>query len=91
MTITVTQLNEIKKLVDGKKVVLGATETVKLLRKKKAAKIWVSKNVRADLLADIKHYAGLSGTEIVELPQSNEELGTLCRKPFHVSVIASFK
>ena len=47
--------------------------------------------MRADLLGDIKHYAQLDSVEIIELPQSNEELGTLCRKPFPVSVIASTK
>jgi large subunit ribosomal protein L30e len=91
MTITVSQLNEVKKLLDTGKLTLGATETLKLLRQKKAAKIWISKNVRADLLGDIKHYAQLDSVEIIELPQSNEELGTLCRKPFPVSVIASTK
>ena len=89
--VTVSQVNEIKKLLDGGKLKLGATEALKLLRAGKAAKIWVSKNVKDDLLGDIKHYAGLSGVEIVELPQSNEELGTLCRKPFSVSVISTSK
>jgi large subunit ribosomal protein L30e len=91
MTITVSQINEIKKLLDTGKLTLGATEAIKMLRAKKAAKIWVSKNVRQDLLEDIRHYAGLDNVEVIELPQSNEELGTLCRKPFSVSVISSSK
>ena len=91
MTITQSQLNEIKKLLDTGKLKFGADQALKLLRKGKAAKVWLSKNVDAGSLADIKHYAGLDKIEIVDLSQSNEELGTLCRKPFAISVISTAK
>ncbi|MEK6822397.1 MAG: ribosomal L7Ae/L30e/S12e/Gadd45 family protein, partial [Nanoarchaeota archaeon] len=74
MAITVSQLNEIKKLLDTGKLTFGATEALKLLRAGKAAKIWLSMNVKQDLLDDIKHHAKLAGVDVLELPQSNEEL-----------------
>jgi large subunit ribosomal protein L30e len=89
MAVTVSQLNEIRKLLDAGKLKFGADQALKLLRQHKAAKIWLSKNVATDTLSDIRNLAGLDSVEIVELPQSNEELGTLCRKPFTISVIST--
>lgn len=88
MAITQSQLNEIKKLLEQGKLRFGADQALKALRAGKAAKVWLSKNVDAESLEDIRHFASLSGVEIVELSQSNEELGELCRKPFFISVIS---
>lgn len=89
MAVTVSQINEIKKLLETGKLVFGADQALKLLRTHKAGKIWMSKNVSADALGDIKNLAALDSVDVVELPQSNEELGTLCRKPFAISVIST--
>ena len=89
MAVTVSQINEIKKLLETGKLIFGADQALKLLRQHKAAKVWMSKNVSADALGDIKNLAALDSVEVVELPQSNEELGTLCRKPFTISVIST--
>ena len=40
---------------------------------------------------DLKKYCGLSGANCIELKQSNEELGALCKKPFSVSVVSVVK
>ena len=89
MAVTVSQLNEIRKLLDAGKLKFGADQALKLLRQHKAAKLWLSKNVAPDALGDMRRLAALDKVDIVELPQSNEELGTLCRKPFTISVIST--
>ena len=88
MAITVTQLNDFKKLLDDQKLVLGAQRTLKLLRQNKAAKVWLSANVDAATLDDIQHFASLNKVEVVQMQHSNVELGELCRKPFAVSVVS---
>lgn len=91
MAISQSQLNEVKKLLEQGKLKFGADQALKLLRAGTATKIWLSSNVAPESLDDIRHFAALSGVEIVEMPQSNEELGELCRKPFSISVIATGK
>ena len=91
MAITVSQLNEIKKLLDTNRLVIGAERTLKLLRANKAAKVWLSSSVEAETLSDIKRLAQLNNVEVIELQHSNNELGELCRKPFAVSVISTAK
>lgn len=88
MAITVTQINEFKKLLEDGKLIIGSQRTLKLLRQNKAAKVWLSANVDAATLDDIQHFAALNKIDVVQMQHSNIELGELCRKPFAVSVVS---
>lgn len=79
-------MEDIKKLVKEKKVFIGADQTIKNLKLGKLSKVFVASNCPDNLKEDIKHYAALSGTEVVELDIPNDELGLMCRKPFSISV-----
>ncbi len=83
----VGSVDEIKKLLDAGKLVLGADETLKMLRQGKLVKVFMSANCAPETKADVEQYCKIAKVEIVELQQSNEELGTLCRKPYFVSVL----
>lgn len=69
------------------KVVLGTDRTLKALRQGTLARVYLANNCAELAEADIRAYANLSGAEIVVLLYPNEEVGTLCKKPFSVSVI----
>lgn len=71
----------------GDKLVLGAERTVKLLRSGKLNKVFVASNCDATVREDIERYCKLGDVECVELSQTNEEIGTICRKPFAISVV----
>ena len=78
---------EIKKLIESDKAVLGADESLKLLRQGKLKKLYISSNCSEQVHEDAQRYCDLSGTECVPIAQTNEEIGVLCRKPFSISVV----
>lgn len=80
-------LSEVRTTVKEKDVVIGADETLKLLREGKIKKVFLAANVQATAKHDIYRYGTLSNVPVVELRITNEELGTLCKKPFSISVI----
>ena len=82
---------EIKKLAKSKKLIIGSERAIKLLKNKKAEKIFVSSNCPDGVKKDIKKYCSLSGANCIELKQTNEELGMLCKRSFSVAVASVIK
>jgi ribosomal protein L30E len=82
---------EIKKLLGSDKLIIGKERTMKFLRKGELVKVFLASNLDKESFEDIEHYASLSGTEVVLLKQSNDELGTFCKKPFSIAVIGLLK
>ena len=80
-------LEELKKLAEGDKLVIGKDETMKALKTGSLSKVFVAKNIPKSVKEDINYYAELAKIEVVEIDRSNEELGTLCKKPFSISVL----
>jgi len=71
--------------------VIGTNETVKRLKLGKVTKVFLSSNTPKAVVADIEYYSGLGKVEVVKLEQPNAELGTICRKPFPISVLSVSK
>lgn len=84
-------IEEIKKNIEQKKAVLGTAVTLKNLRRGTLAKIFVSVNVPDSVRKDIDYYAKLNKVKVVSLNYPNDELGTMCKKPFFISVIGLMK
>ena len=80
-------ISEIKKQLGTPEFIIGAEETLKELRKGNLAKAYLSSNPKPELVADIESLAKLSDVEIIRLDVPNDELGTMCKKPFPISVI----
>jgi large subunit ribosomal protein L30e len=80
---------EIKKVLEKDTVIFGKEQVLKKLRAGVVERIFISANCPAE--KDIKRYAGLSHVDVVKVDKSNQELGTICRKPFQVSVLAVVK
>ena len=79
---------ELKKVVVGKNVVFGTERTVKLLRQGKVKRVFMASNCSPEAKGNIAQYCKGGDVDCVELPQNNEELGALCKKPFAISVVA---
>lgn len=75
---------ELRKLINDKKAVLGTERVVKLLSAGKLSKVFITKNCPKEVRARIKDFSG--SAQLVELESTNEELGAMCKKPFHISV-----
>ena len=80
-------LTELRKHVQGSKLVIGTAAVMKLLKHNKLARIFAASNCLASIKDDLKHYGTMSDCGIVELEIPNDELGVLCKKPFSISVV----
>lgn len=84
------EIEEIKKGLETKTVLIGTDEAVKELKRGTVEKVFITNNAPDMVKDDLGHYADIAGVEVVELSISNEDLGVLCKKPFQISVL-SFK
>jgi ribosomal protein L30E len=81
--------NDLKKELKENKPILGLDRTLKELRKETVKLIYISKNCRG--AESVKTLAQNYGAKVVELKESNKELGVLVKKPFSVSVLCFVK
>lgn len=81
-------LEELRKDLKTKKPIFGSDKTLKELKTGKLNKIYLSSNCRDDVKRDIMQYAKLASVKVVELEETNEDLGVICKKPFNISVIS---
>ncbi len=77
---------ELKKLAEQGKLVMGTERTLTKLKAGHIAKVFVSSNCPQQVRDSINHYTQLSNAEIIDLDYHNDELGTVCKKPFAISV-----
>jgi large subunit ribosomal protein L30e len=80
-------IDEIKKLLKSKKLILGTKVAMKELRASGLAKLFVASNAPQATVESIGYYSGMNQTQVVRLDYPNTELGALCKKPFSVSII----
>jgi len=80
-------MNEIKKIIDSDKILIGKETTLKSLKKGELLKIYLANNIDVETFEDINYYAKLSNTEVIKVKLNNDELGTFCKKPFSIAVI----
>ena len=82
---------EVKKLIATPKAIVGTQKTLKQMRAGKVSKVYLAKNVKESTKQDIDAYSKISKVEIVSLELSNTELGTICKKPYSISVLGESK
>jgi ribosomal protein L30E len=80
-------VDEIKKLLKSKVLVIGADRVLKALKKNELVKIFLASNAPAALVKDVEYYSSLSTVEIEKLDIPNDELGVACKKPFSIAAI----
>jgi large subunit ribosomal protein L30e len=80
----------IRLAVESGKVGFGSRTSVKDLLLGKAKMVVVADNVPPALSEDVKRYGGISEIPIVQFPGKSLELGSICGKPFPISVLAVY-
>ena len=83
-----TQSGDIKRLANSKKLILGTERTLQAIRAGKAKQVFLSANCPQQVKQDIMRYQKITPFELVSLPYQNDELGSICKKPFAVSVLS---
>ena len=82
-------MKDLKEAVkDNKRLVIGTQRTLKKLKMNEVKKVYVSSNCPKDVLEDVEHYSKVHNISLVKLKETNEELGVICKKPFHISVLS---
>ncbi|MBS3143465.1 ribosomal L7Ae/L30e/S12e/Gadd45 family protein [Candidatus Woesearchaeota archaeon] len=82
-------MKELKEAIkENKGLIIGTQRTLKKLKMKEVKKVYASSNCPKEVLEDIEHYTKLYNIPLVKLEETNEELGIICKKPFHISVLS---
>ncbi|MBI2105925.1 hypothetical protein HYT56_03750 [Candidatus Woesearchaeota archaeon] len=76
-------------LNNREKLIFGSDRNLKLLKNDMLQRIYLSKNCRRDVKDTIKTFE--KRIELVELEETNDEIGVVCKKPFSISVIGLSK
>ncbi|MBR9693432.1 hypothetical protein GOV07_05940 [Candidatus Woesearchaeota archaeon] len=80
---------EIRKLLGSEKLVIGSDRVVKAIKQGTVAKVILASNAPEDLREQLGRYKGLGASfELADAGIPNDELGTLCKKPFSIAAIA---
>ena len=81
-------IQEIKKAVKEEKLIIGAKEVMRMLRLGKAKKIFLAANPARRIENDIISHAQIFNCPVEKLEVPNDELGTICKRQFLISVVA---
>lgn len=84
-------IEEIKKLLKTKKLVIGTERTIKNIRLGKTDTVYLSANCPEKVEENINYYKKISDFKVIKLEQPNDELGAVCKKPFLISVLSVLK
>jgi len=82
---------DIKKLLTSKKFLIGKDEVLKNLRKGLIHRVFIASNCPKELTTDLTRYSKISSFELLETKIPNDELGTVCKKPFSIAVLGVLK
>jgi large subunit ribosomal protein L30e len=88
---TANPAQELRKLLETGKVVIGTDLVMKQMKLGKISKVFLTVNCPDEVKEEIEHYAKISKAEVVLLQIPNDELGVVCKKPFSISVAGILK
>ncbi|MBR9676673.1 50S ribosomal protein L30 [Candidatus Woesearchaeota archaeon] len=84
-------IEEIKKNLKTKKLVIGTDSTIKNLRLSKLSKVFLSRNAPKNVISEIEAAAKLTNTSVEQLNVDSDELGAVCKKSFNISILGLLK
>jgi large subunit ribosomal protein L30e len=79
---------EIRRAADTGKVIFGTRRTMRAIRNKDTKLVIVASNAPQEILEDIERYSKLAKIPVHHFMGTGIDLGTLCGKPFIVSVMS---
>jgi large subunit ribosomal protein L30e len=80
-------IDDIRKQLGSKNMLLGEREVMKAILTGKIKKVYLAKNCKETMRRDIMRAQEIAKFDVITLDLVNEEVGTLCKKPFSVAVI----
>ncbi len=83
-------VREIRLTVESGKVEFGFRKATKNALFGKVKLFVVAENTPKDMADDVKHYASLSNVPVIEFKGTSVQLGSICGKPFPITVLSVF-
>ena len=78
---------EIQAAIKNNNAILGYRESIKFIKLNQPKLVVISNNLPEQIKNEIQHIAKLSNSKAEIFEGSSKELGTICGKPFPVSVL----
>ena len=78
---------ELKKLAASDALIIGAERTLKELKRGTLSKVFFASNCSANVRESLQRYCGISKVSCEELPETDTEVGVLCKKQFSIGVV----
>jgi large subunit ribosomal protein L30e len=82
-----TELQDLRKALEDGKVIFGLDRTMKGLKSSKIKNIVIASNCPKDVKEDLVYNAKIANANIHDIEKTNEEIGTVCKKPFSILVL----
>lgn len=79
--------DEIQSAIKNGNAIIGVRESLKHIRTSSSKMIVVAENIPATLEKEIRHNSKISNVRLEVFNGSSKDLGTICGKPFPVSVL----
>lgn len=80
--------DELRNAIKEKKIIIGAKQTLKSLKAKSIKSVVLASNCPESIKKDVEYYSKLTGIKSENFDGTARQLGTLCGKPFSISVMA---
>ncbi len=80
--------NDIRLAVDSGVTRIGIRSVVKSVKKNEAKLVIAASKNKAENLGEIEHLAKVAGIRFIRYESNPVELGTVCGKPFSVSMLS---
>ena len=81
-------VEQLRSAVAQKNALIGSRSVLRALRTGSTKFVMISTNCPAPVAADIEKYAGMAGVKLERFDGTGRQLGTICGKPFSISVAA---
>ena len=83
-----TLRKDIEEATKGKRLVIGLNSVMNALKSGDVEKVVIANNCDENVKSDISRYSNMIGVKVEKFSGNNNEMGTLCKKPFSISVLA---
>ena len=87
-----THISKIKQALSGNQIVIGLNRVIKLIKTGKLSDVYYCNTCPGTVVDELAYCRSLSDTlNLEQIPISNIEFGTMCKKQFMVSVVGIMK
>ena len=79
-------ISKIKDALAQNNLVIGLNRLLKLIKLGKISDVYYSGSLPVMHINELQHYKSLSNFNMEEIPLTNTEFGTICKKQFFISI-----